>query len=130
MLCQPCADIELQIDEPEANVEVRRYHNLRELKKTVSKCELCALLYQEAKKIEHSDWVPYCRRSWGDSLYEELLVKSPIRVYHRASRSEHNLYWTCVLDASSIAEYQGGPTFAESGRLLGGIFVESGKSIL
>jgi hypothetical protein len=129
MLCGLCENIELQVDAPIADINIRSYRNLQELQESASRCDFCHILYREAQKIEHPDEGTYCKQMWGAEFFDKLLAQTPVEVQHRASEGEHNVALSLSLDALNTVGYLGGPKKYIFSGFLGGIFVKPGKLI-
>lgn len=127
MLCDPCDNITLNLSSDDADVTIRRYSNLHELRASAEKCGFCALLHDEATTLQDPDVGEYCKQSWGTDFFNLVLRGSPILAAYRSHAGEHNVFISCLLDAQNTPGYPGGPTGLTWRSMLGGIYVETGQ---
>lgn len=130
MLCNLCQSIVLDFTNNEVSQQIRSHANLDALAQLKDACDFCSLVYEHVKKLDEPSIGRYCKQSWGMDFYRELRRQSPVTVVHRSWQREHNIIVACLLDAEHTDGYPGGPRAFNWREMLGGVYVEPGRTDL
>lgn len=127
MLCSTCDDIIIKPSGSHQRALIRLYSNVWNLKALSPECNFCSLVYSQVGKLATLDLFAYCRRLWGENLYQKALDLAPIEIYFVDNPRGSNITWKCEVHISNLEGYNSGPTHGLATGCFGGIFVDAGK---